>query len=104
MIAFGVVLLLCKGDVVDKIQCTWPMRRATNWLWLKPLSHTSPSTLSVASVAVAFYFFDFKNKGRKSMRPDELILFMDCAMKGVSKVKRLPPPPFDVIVQTCEGI
>jgi len=37
------------------------------------------------------------------MRPDEMILFMLNAMKGISKVKHLQPPSFEVIVRTVEG-
>ena len=66
-----------------------------------PAAHPFPA-VHRHRLAVVFFFFDFKNKGRTVMRPDEMIMFMDCAMRGVSKIKRLHPPPFEVIVQNVE--
>lgn len=97
MVAFGTILLLCKGDVTDKIQST----RSTLGLRASGAGHCSRICAPLATTVV-FYFFDFKNKGRTVMRPDEMIMFMDCAMRGVSKVKRLEAPAFEVIVQNVE--
>lgn len=37
--------------------------------------------------------FDFANKGKTTMNPDEIMLMIRCSMKGLCRVKAMEEPP-----------
>lgn len=120
MTLFGTILLLCQGDVNTKLRCT---------VLQHPLvclhSSCNLTYFVVVVVAVAFGMFDFENKGRSALRADEIIMFMNCSLRGLAKVptplhllrplplhtthmqrtqvKKLEEPPLEHYVMLVEG-